>query len=195
MTALIVLAAGNSSRLGYPKQNLWFQNQTLLQRAVKTGLASGCRPLIVMLGANVDAIEINNQGDVEVLYNANWNEGIASSIRMAIKEVEKHKEVHQAIFMLCDQPFVTPALIEMLIQKSTETIEPIIACSYDDTIGVPALFNSGLFPELSLLQGNEGARKILKSHQHTISIVPFKLGSIDIDTTSDYERLCQSTIR
>ena len=52
MTGLIILAAGESSRFGQPKQNLLFQNQTLLEKAIETGLASNCKPVIVILGAN-----------------------------------------------------------------------------------------------------------------------------------------------
>jgi len=192
MTALIILAAGESSRMGQPKQNLLFQNQTLLQRAVETGLTSQCRPVIIMLGANADTIEINGQDDVKVLYNPDWNEGMASSIRLAIKEIEKNRRINQAIIMLCDQPFVTPVLLDAMLQKSIETGELIITCSYNNTLGAPVLFKRVLFAELLLLKGHEGAKNILRSQQCAITSVPFELGGFDIDTINDYEQLLAS---
>jgi molybdenum cofactor cytidylyltransferase len=192
MTALIILAAGASSRLGEPKQNLLFENQTLLQRAVETGLASACNPIIVVLGANVETIESISLVDVKVLYNSEWNEGMASSIRVAVNEIMKNTALTDIIIMLCDQPFVTAALIDTMLQKQMETGKSIIACSYNNTIGVPALFNRSLFAELLLLKGHDGAKKILQTHQHDVITVPFEPGSIDIDTKEDYTRLLKS---
>jgi molybdenum cofactor cytidylyltransferase len=189
MTALVILAAGASNRLGQPKQNLLFKNQTLLQRAVETGLASACRPVIVVLGANADVIEPINLVDAKVLYNYEWNEGMASSIRVAVNEIIKDTTVTNIIIMLCDQPFVTAALINTMLQKQMETGKPIIACSYNNTMGVPALFNRPLFAELLLLKGHDGAKKILQTHQYDVITVPFEPGSIDIDTLEDYKRL------
>lgn len=192
MTALIILAAGESSRLGRPKQNLLFHEQTLLQRAIKTGLESDCRPVLVVLGANADAIELSNEDGVKVLYNMDWNEGMASSIRTAINEIKKNKEINQAIIMLCDQPFVTQVLIKTMLQKSSKTGKLIIACSYNNVIGVPALFKRELFAKLLLLKGHEGAKKLLKSGQYAITSIPFERGNFDIDTISDYEELLAS---
>jgi len=192
MTGLIILAAGASSRLGQPKQNLLFKNQTLLQRAIETGLASACGPVIVVLGANADVIEPISLVNVKVLYNNEWNEGMASSIRIAVNEIIKDTAVTSIIIMLCDQPFVTAALIDTMLQKQMETGKPIIACSYNNTIGVPTLFNRSLFAELLLLKGHDGAKKILQTHQHDVITVPFEPGSIDIDTKEDYRRLLKS---
>src|SRR5476649_101516 len=192
MTGLIILAAGASSRLGQPKQNLLFKNQTLLQRAIETGLASACGPVIVVLGANADVIEPISLVNVKVLYNNEWNEGMASSIRIAVNEIIKDRAVTSIIIMLCDQTFVTAALIDTMLQKQMETGKPIIACSYNNTIGVPTLFNRSLFEELLLLKGHDGAKKILQTHQHDVITVPFEPGSIDIDTKEDYRRLLKS---
>jgi len=70
-----------------------------------------------------------------------------------------------------------------------ETAKPIIACSYNNTIGVPVLFNKSLFAELLLLKGHDGAKKILQTHPHDVATISFELGGIDIDTKEDYEQL------
>ncbi len=187
MTAAIILAAGESSRLGQPKQNLLFNGQTLLQRAVDSALQSECKPVIIVLGANVD--KINPITGATILYNSDWEEGMASSIRIAINELNKDLSVDKVIIMLCDQPFVNATLLNTLIDKQVQTCKPIVACIYSGTTGVPVLFDRTLFAELLLLQGHEGAKKILITQANEIATIPFEQGSIDIDTSSDYENL------
>jgi molybdenum cofactor cytidylyltransferase len=187
MTAAIILAAGESSRLGMPKQNLLFNGQTLLQRVVDAAKKAKCQPIIVVLGANAD--KIAPIPGIITIYNQDWKEGMASSIRMAIQEIEKDDRIHNAIIMLCDQPFVNSDLIDKMVYAKAQSQSRIIACGYNKTMGVPALFDRSLFIELSTLSGNEGAKEILAGQAQDLTIVPFDLGSVDIDTIADYERL------
>ncbi len=187
MTGLIILAAGQSSRMGQPKQNLLFNGQTLLQRAVKSGQESECEAIMVVLGANSD--EITPIPGTTTLYNKDWEEGMASSIRSAMVEINNDPSVDKVIIMLCDQPFVSAILLNALISKQIETGKPIVACAYNGTMGVPVLFDRVFFGELLLLQGHEGAKKILKKHVIDIVTIPFEKGGIDIDTPADYEQL------
>ena len=89
MTGIIILAAGSSSRLGTPKQNLGYQGQTLLQRAIETALASVCRPILVVLGANETVIKPTIElMPGNIIYNSDWHEGMASSIRLGVTEIK-----------------------------------------------------------------------------------------------------------
>lgn len=192
MTGLIILAAGASSRLGTPKQNLIYQGQTLLQRAIHTALTSACcEKIVVVLGANEGVIRPNiSDHQVHITYNPNWQEGIASSIRLGITELQKlEPNIKAAILMLCDQPFVDPLLIYQLTERKAENNNGIVACAYKDTLGVPALFDASYFPQLLMLQGKEGAKKLIKAFSHDVLPVAFPLGAIDIDTMDDYEGL------
>jgi molybdenum cofactor cytidylyltransferase len=192
MTGLIILAAGASSRLGTPKQNLIYQGQTLLQRAIHTALTSACcEKIVVVLGANEGVIRPNiSDHHVHITYNPNWQEGIASSIRLGITELQKlEPNITAAILMVCDQPFVDPLLIYQLTERRAENNNGIIACTYKDTLGVPALFDVSYFPRLLMLQGKEGAKKLIKAFSHDVLPVAFPLGAIDIDTVDDYEGL------
>jgi molybdenum cofactor cytidylyltransferase len=192
MTGLIILAAGASSRLGTPKQNLIYQGQTLLQRAIHTALTSACcEKIVVVLGANEGVIRPNiSDHQVHITYNPNWQEGIASSIRLGITELQKlEPNITAAILMVCDQPFVDPLLIYQLTERRAENNNGIIACSYKDTLGVPALFDVSYFSRLLMLQGKEGAKKLIKAFSHDVLPVAFPLGAIDIDTMDDYEGL------
>jgi len=193
MTALVILAAGESSRLGFPKQTLLFKGKTLIEIAVEAGLKSKAHTATVILGANADKIKpyINNDL-VGVIDNPDWEEGIASSIRLAIQSVNDDKNITDVIFMLSDQPFANRAVIDSLIHKRQETGSEIVACAYNDTVGVPALFNRSLFPQLLSLNGQEGAKKIIGNYTSDIATVPFEKGSIDIDTIADYEELLRS---
>ena len=187
MIALIILAAGESSRLGSPKQNLLFNGETLLKRAVEAGQQSNVDTIVVVLGAHADLIKPIR--DTLTLYNKNWQEGMASSIRCAMVEINKDPAIEEVIIMLCDQPFVSADLINSLITKQNETAKSIIASTYKKTSGVPVLFVRSLFPELLLLRGKEGAKKILKQHMNNIATIPFERGGIDIDTPEDYSKL------
>jgi molybdenum cofactor cytidylyltransferase len=187
MTAAIILAAGESSRLGQPKQNLSFNGQTLLERVVDAAQQSNCDPVLIVLGANSDQIDVIK--NATILYNENWPEGMASSIRTGINSINDNPSIDKVIILVCDQPFLTAELLNSIIKKQAETNKPIVACTYNGTIGVPALFGRTFFAELLQLQGQEGAKKIIQAHADVITTIPFELGSIDIDTPEDLEKL------
>jgi len=190
MTGLIILAAGRGGRFGQPKQNLIFQNQTLLNRAIETAMASTCRPIIVITGAYAELLDTPIESpDLRVVFNANWEEGMSSSIRMGIEIMKDNQDIDRALIMLCDQPLVTPSLIKEMLEKQQKSGKDIVGCSYNNTIGVPVLFDQTIFKELLLLEGHEGAKKILKNHPNDIATISFDGGILDIDTQEDYERL------
>ena len=193
MTVLVILAAGESTRLGFPKQTLLYKGKTLIEIAVEAGVKSKCDRVIVVLGANAEKISPYVSGNsVQVITNPCWKEGIASSIRLAVEFIEPDKNITDTIFMLCDQPFVNRFLIDSLIYKRQETGHKITACTYSNTVGVPALFSRSLFPQLLSLKGQDGAKRIITDYTDDIATVPFEKGRFDIDTIADYEELLRS---
>jgi molybdenum cofactor cytidylyltransferase len=191
MIGLVLLAAGPSTRLGEPKQQLLYQGETLLQRALHTALNSECQPVVLVLGAYAESLlPAIPAGAVRVILNPTWSEGMASSIRMGLLELQ-HTEprLEGVIFMLCDQPFVEPSLLNNLIRQKQLTGKEIIACSYQDTIGTPALFSQAFFSEILTLQGQEGAKKLLFEHSPAVATITFEGGAFDIDTPADYTAL------
>ena len=189
-TALIILAAGNSSRLGHPKQQLRFEGGSLLERAVQAGLDSPGRPILVVLGAyHDDILQQSDLKSTKMLIHQGWKRGMGSSIKAGLKELLKEKNPDQIIIMLCDQPFVDGKLLTHLIHKQQETGKGIVACSYGDTVGVPVLFAQAYFPRLLAMEDMEGAKKILEQNQQDLATVPFAMGDIDIDTQEDYRQL------
>jgi molybdenum cofactor cytidylyltransferase len=193
-TAAVILAAGSSSRLGKPKQLLKLSGKTLLQRSIDAATDSAATPVIVVLGANAEQIlpEIN-KSRVHVIINSEWEEGIASSIRIGLNEVLFNSPSAEAvILMVCDQPYISPALINELINTQKQTGKPIVSCNYGEAIGPPALFHRSLFNELMHLTGDAGAKKIIRQHGDEVATILFTKGKIDIDTEEDYNALRNS---
>jgi molybdenum cofactor cytidylyltransferase len=191
VTGIIILAAGASSRMGQPKQLLPYQQQTLLQRAIQAAVAVPNVLVIVVVGANQTLITPNvNNSSVILEYNSDWQQGMASSIRVGIKRlVAEHPTVQNALLMLCDQPFVDTAVLQRLIDEKLRSNSRIVASAYQNTMGAPVLFDQSYFTALMTLQGQEGAKKLLSKYKDQVIGIPFEKGAIDIDTPADYERL------
>lgn len=191
MAGLIILAAGESSRLGSPKQLLKYKGETLIRRSIRAGHDAGCKPVIVVLGAYSDLIEKSIITDDAIrTYNHGWKEGICSSIRTGVSQLlDMDPEEEETFIMLCDQPKVDGILIRKMIQEKRKTGKGMVACAYDGTFGVPVLYHKTYFSELLALKGNKGAKKILLSHPNEVATVPFPSGVIDIDTIDDYKAL------
>jgi molybdenum cofactor cytidylyltransferase len=192
---LILLAAGGSARLGRPKQLLEYEGKTLLRRAVETALASKCRPVVVVLGAEAEVCAKVLQGlPVGIVVNEGWQEGLASSIRVGLAALEKESPgVEAVILSVADQPQLTPALLDSLIEQQRATGKKIVAAQYAGVPGPPALFCASLFPQLQTLQGDEGARRVLLTNPDEVVLVPFPDGALDVDTPEDFAKLRNSS--
>jgi molybdenum cofactor cytidylyltransferase len=192
---VIVLAAGDSSRMGEPKQLLPFEGETLLGRAVRAALESACRPVVVVLGFDADALrEEIEEMDALVFFNRAWAEGMSSSIRCGLQAVKGSAPAIEAvILMLCDQPFVTSSVIRRLVDAYHENQSLLVASAYEaageTTLGVPALFSRALFSELMELRGAEGAKRIIMRHRAKAAIIAVPEAAFDVDTPDDYRAL------
>ncbi len=190
-TGLIILAAGGSSRFGSPKQLLCRGGKTLIQRAVDIALNSVCKPLIVVLGASAELIrpELEDR-PVHCVVNPGWQSGMGSSIVAGIEALLlSSSDVESVCIMLCDQPFLTSGVINQLIQTHRNSGAKIVASDYGEGPRVPALFHRTLFDELQSLSCEEGAKHILQRYKHEISVVPFPLGLMDVDTPEDWKNI------
>lgn len=189
--AVIILAAGSSSRLGRPKQLLPYNGKSLLENAVDVANDSIAEPVIVVLGANAEKLEKEIiEKKVHIEENKEWQEGMASSVRCGITALMRiAPSVDAAIIMVCDQPFVSPELLNELNNQQKNTGKPIVTSQYENAIGPPALFYKTIFPELLKLKGDAGARKIIEQRKGDVSTVSFIKGSIDIDTEADYKTI------
>ena len=187
---VIILAAGASTRLGRPKQLLPWQGVTLLQYAVQTALTVTTQPVVVT-GANSEHLAAAlDPGQVKLVFNPSWQQGIASSIRCGLQALlNRTPGPDQVIFMVCDQPFVTAELLLDLINEKQKSRKPIVASAYADTLGIPALFDKSLFPQLLDLQGDTGAKRLIQQYAGNVAFIPFEKGAYDIDTEGQYKEL------
>lgn len=188
---IILLAAGSSSRLGEPKQSLLYHQSTLLEHSIHAALQSMADQVITVLGASAATIKLNIKDEkLSVVVNELWQEGIASSIRCGLQYLLKRMPVVQsALFMVCDQPYISAALLNKLVTLQRQTGAAIVASEYAGTTGIPAIFDETLFADLLQLKGDAGAKKLIMQQPGKIAAVPFPLGNIDIDTAADYTRL------
>lgn len=192
--AIVILAAGGSSRLGQPKQLLSFQNKSLIQHAVQEATQTQMRPILVVVGAHEPIVaEELKATEVDVVNNENWEEGISSSMRCGLNALQQmNPKTETVIFMVCDQPFVNKALLESLFEMHKKSGLPIVASSYEKVLGTPVLFHKSLFSSLQELTGDTGARKLIRQFPHKMASVAFPEGEIDIDTVKDYEKLMEA---
>ena len=184
----VVLAAGGSTRLGQAKQLLTFRGETLIKRVARIAAEAGCDPIVIVAGEIGDAIrqEVGTTG-ARVIENANWQRGLGTSIRQGLGEIAR--SVDAVVLLTCDQPFVDRGVVADLISAQEETGKPIVASSYANTLGVPALFDRSCFKALLGLPDDSGAKKLLEEKPGDVASIAFEDGAIDIDTAEDFERL------
>ena len=189
-TGIIILAAGESTRLGYPKQIAKFKDKTLLQLAIDA--ANGCKAdkRVVVLGANRDEIKKTFSGaSIPNIPNPHFEKGMSTSIKIGLEYMLRFEQPDQVIIMLCDQPFVDAKLLNKLIAAQEKEGKGIVACAYSKTVGVPILFGKAYFKELMELTGDEGAKQIALAHEEDLATITFTKGKVDIDTEEDLKDL------
>jgi molybdenum cofactor cytidylyltransferase len=188
----VILAAGESSRFGAPKQLAQFRGQTFVRRIADVAEQAGCWPVVVVAGS--DAAKIRAEISSTIVENENWRNGIGSSIRTGVEHLMKiEPETAAIVLLVCDQPFVDAAVIRHLIALREKSGKDIVASSYSGTLGVPALFSRSLFSELMSLSGESGAKKIIFGNRDRVAELPLPEGNIDIDTRADYENLTRES--
>ncbi len=187
--AAVVLAAGGAERFGAAKQLLPWAGGTLLSHAVDTALASQAGPVVVVLGYQADACRAA-LGDrpVTVVRNADWAQGQSSSVKAGLAALPAN--VGAALFLLADQPGVTPAVVDALIERHRSALAPVVWPEYEGRRGNPALFDRVTFPDLLRLSGDMGGRPVLQAYAGRAERAPVADPGVlfDIDTPGDYEQ-------
>jgi molybdenum cofactor cytidylyltransferase len=187
-TAGILLAAGESRRFGQPKQLLEWRGQTFIQAVARAGLAAGLDPLIVVTGSDAEQVEQALVDlPVQIVRNREWRVGQSSSIRAGLEALPN--ETGAAIFLLSDQPQVTPTIMRALVEQHATDLAPILAPLILDRRGNPVLFDRVTFPDLLKLKGDVGGRAIFS--KYTVAYLPWHDDSLllDVDTPEMYQRL------
>lgn len=191
-TGIILLAAGNSSRMGSPKQLLMYQGKTFLERIIDTASEIfDPNHIVLVLGAHHHEISsvIKNK-NIHIVINENWESGMASSIQSGMKALSGlFPEMEGCFISVCDQPYLTGDLFSKMLQLKETSEKEIVVAKYADTLGVPALFSKKYFKQLMELTGEQGAKKIIQQNMNDVESFEFEKGAVDIDTPSDYNHL------
>jgi len=187
---IILLAGGESRRLGRPKQLLVRDGEPLLTKTLHTAFGLGGQPVIVVIGAHSDRIiPLLEDKGVHIVRNFDWAEGMASSVRCGVQAAtDNFPEADGVIIIVCDQPGLETQTLRGLIDLQRTTGRPVAASSYAGRLGTPAIFHRSVFPELLTLSGDQGARQMLRQLGERVAVQPFEAGALDIDTEEDYQR-------
>lgn len=185
--AVLIMAAGRSSRFNGCKLLAEVQAKPLLQHSIDKALAINPDRLLVVSGAwhqaLVTAISRGDLSQFELAVNPNWAKGLGNSIAFGINTIGKDYDA--VLIMLADQIALS---IKDLQTLTTAAETSAIACAnYGKRLGVPAIFKREYYPDLLLLNGDKGAQQLLRNTPYTVS-VNMPNAAIDIDSQADLRR-------
>ena len=187
---LIVLAAGLSKRFGRNKLLEKIDDSTIIERVVKSAVASKADEIIVILGHEAQMIK-NALKDVKCrfIYNENYEIGQSSSVKVGVNSVMDHAE---AILVLPgDVALISPEAINMVIEEYIKSRHLIVVASHRGKLGHPILFDRSLFSQImSINEETMGLKSVVNANRGLIRKV--ETGSdeilIDFDTEKDFKR-------
>lgn len=189
MIAAVILAAGGSSRFGFPKQLLTHQGENLVRRAAVAAIDARLSPVIVVLGAYASTIaqQLAGLDAITLVDNADWAEGQATSLALGV-DAAAAVDADAMLVMLADQPLVNSDSLRRLIDRF-DGEHRLVAARYSGTIGAPAIFGSEFFDDLERLHGDHGAGKWLRDREGDVTTVELEEAATDIDTPDDLPEL------
>jgi molybdenum cofactor cytidylyltransferase len=202
----IVLAGGGSSRYGHPKQILDWHGKPFVRAVAETALTAGLSPVVVVTGAHSEQVEAAlGNIPVKIVHNPDWQNGQSTSIRSGlqflqhpatrsslseVEEIGKDCErIGAAIFLLADQPQITPTILSALCEEHSRSLAPIVAPLVAGQRANPVLFDRSTFPDLMALRGDVGGRGIFS--RVSVNYLPWQDESLltDVDSPEEYGRL------
>lgn len=185
---LMVLAAGESRRMGSPKQLLPIGDMPMIEWQLRKWMNVDIANRIVVLGAYSEKIGVKVVGFEKVI-NDDWHLGMGSSIKKGLQYISDNQPATEAILIvLLDQVEISSDHLNQLLLKYFNHPDKIIAAQSVEIIGPPAIFPKIFFPLLASIGDRYGARKLIEAAAK--DVLPFELteSAIDLDTQEDYRR-------
>ena len=195
----VVLAAGEAKRFGALKQVLPWRGIPLVAHVADQALRCPDVDRVgVTVGAGAEQVRAAMAGrNISVIPVPDWQDGQSRSVKAGLQALAPRSPLHAphsaVLFLLADQPGVSPELLSALIQRHRETLAPIVAPRHNGQRGNPVLFDAATFPEFAQLEGDIGARPIIQAHRDQIAWVDWPTPEIleDIDVAADYKSSAQ----
>ncbi|MFB5189709.1 nucleotidyltransferase family protein [Alicyclobacillus fastidiosus] len=187
----VVLAAGLARRMGRQKLLLPMPDDRPIVRAtVDAACGSPAAGLLLVVGEDGEAVaEAVAGAPVTVVGNPRAREGQSTSLHVAVEALIRLRAT-AGVFVLADQPELSPDAIQAVLEGYEESRAPIVQARYRDGFGHPVLFSSALFGELLTVVGDAGGRQVIRDNAHLRhAVVIDGLTPKDIDTPADYARL------
>ncbi len=189
----IILAAGSASRMGQAKQLLPLGSRPMLWHVAQAACQSSLDEVIVVTGATAGPVSLCVADlPLRIVHNPDWQQGQAGSILTALRSLPPNCDA--VLFLLADQPLITPQLINELILHWQRCGKTIVRPYHANKPGNPVLFSLAVWrEELTKLSGDQGARQLIVDHPEAIGYLPVASDEIfhDIDTIEDYEKMQQ----
>ncbi len=183
---VVVLAAGSSSRMGYPKQLLKWGAKTLINHILQEVSKVRYAKYIVVLGSQSEVVRTAVDKRFNVLVNENWIQGMGSSIALATAHLKN--EVDAIQFLMVDQPQIDSLFLKFFLHTYEFKNKKLVATKYPKSIGIPALFDSSYYEELQSLT-KKGAKTILQKFANEVKLITPPKPLEDMDTPEEYNNL------
>jgi molybdenum cofactor cytidylyltransferase len=185
-----VLAAGESKRMGSPKQLLKWKDKTMLGHIADVALGSEASETLVIVGAEAEKVKQVIPPHARTVFNARYQAGQSESVKAAVTASTDSEAI---IFLLTDQPNITPHVINALIQKWRETLAPIVCARVNGKRANPVLFDRSVWNDLLAISGDSGGRAIFDRHE--IVYVDWDDSILgEADTPDEYRTLQESAL-
>jgi molybdenum cofactor cytidylyltransferase len=181
----VILAAGQSSRLGHPKQLVLYRGQSLIENTAEALAKISLIDFRIILGAYASEIAaaLPSHED-KLLLNKDWAKGVSTSIILGV-QFAIDSQADALLITLSDQPKVDEAILAQLCNQYQVGTSQVVICNYGVEIGPPVIFDQSCFHDLLQLKGDTGAKKILQSSKFSVDTYPFADGLWDVDTVAD----------
>jgi molybdenum cofactor cytidylyltransferase len=189
---VMLLAAGGSSRLGQPKQLLRIDGETLVRRNARFLLSLQPDHAVVVTGSSSSSVSKELEGlPLCILHNPDWRTGMGSSIALGAGKLPQ--ELDGVLILLCDQWRIKVADLKQIIEFWKTDISQIIVSSWTGettfSYGPPVLFPRKYIRELTLLQGDQGARSLIARNKNDAHFLDLENAAFDVDVAADLEAL------
>jgi molybdenum cofactor cytidylyltransferase len=192
LLSVLIPAAGASTRLGATKQLLKYRGKSLLQNAVNAANAIDPEEIIVVTGANFEAVQAAvHHPTVHWIHNAWWSSGMGHSIALGAAALSPSST--GLMVLLCDQWRIQPKDLQTLLQIWRANPQRIVVAEVAGVCMPPVIFPASCFEQLQNLSGDQGARSIIDAHPELVIPIPMKNAAFDLDTKEQLEAMEKQT--